>query len=114
MSLLVAAAFAVSVTVVAPANAPQHHWVAAPAATLGGTIVEWAAIAGAPKPQIDGRIAEMTVGGVVLSSGNFCAAVQTLVAALKHTHPHPVLMTCDAHAPAQIVAAETDLETYPQ
>ncbi len=105
MSAFVAsAAIAVSVTVIGSGPAlEKHHWETPTEASLSDAVEQWAAQAGLPKPQIDPRVASVSVGRVTVTGGSVCDAVGKLVSALKYAHQRPQLTKCDSVSDAPIV-----------
>jgi hypothetical protein len=107
MSAFVAtAAMAVSVTVIGSGPAPvKHYWETPSQATLEQAVDQWATSAGLPKPEIDPRVATVTVGQVSVAGDTVCDAVAKLVSALKYADQRPQLRGCGSTAPITISLA---------
>ncbi len=104
-----AAIMAVSVIVTNPVTTPasaviERQAFSTPAsATLASSVESWSRDNGMTTPQIDSRVASLTVGNLTVTGGTVCDAMRRLVAALKYAEQHPELVSCDAAPGGRIV-----------
>lgn len=108
VGLVTSAAMAVSVIVVAPGSGsgqmPQKQYFETPVqANFAQAVDQWADRAGLPTPQIDPRVATVSVGQLKVAGANICDAVRELVSALKHADQRPQLNDCGASSDGRIV-----------
>jgi hypothetical protein len=104
-----AAIMAVSVIVTNPAITPasaaiERQAFSTPAsANLASSVESWSRDNGLATPQIDARVASLSVGNLTVTGGNLCDAMRRLVSALKYSEQRPELVSCDAAPGGRIV-----------
>jgi hypothetical protein len=109
MAAVATAVMAVSVIVTNPATTPASNAVerqtftTASAANLSTSVESWSRDSGMAAPQVDARVAALTVGNLTVTGGNVCDAVRRLVSALKYAEQRPEVISCDAAPGGRIV-----------
>jgi hypothetical protein len=104
-----AAIMAVSVIVTNPAVTPastiieRQTFTTASSANLSSSVESWSRDNGMTTPQIDARVAALSVGNLTVTGGTVCDAMRRLVAALKYAEQRPELVSCDAAPGGRIV-----------
>lgn len=108
MASLATAVMAVSVVVTSPSTAPSptvqlQHFSTPASSSLAASVESWSRDNGLVAPQIDARVASLSVGKLTVTGGNVCEAVGRLVSALKYAASRPQLVACDAAPGGRIV-----------
>jgi hypothetical protein len=104
-----AAIMAVSVVVLNPGTTPasavieRQAFSTPAAATFASSVESWSRANGLATPQIDARVASLTVGNLTVTGGTVCDAMRRLVAALRYSEDRPELVSCDAAPGGRIV-----------
>ncbi len=108
MAGLATAVMAVSAIVTNPAATPSptlrlQNFSTPASASLKASVESWARDNGLAAPQIDARVASLSVGNLSVTGGTVCEAVGRLVSALKYAADRPQLVACDAAPGGRIV-----------
>ncbi len=107
MATVATAVMAVSVIVTNPAATPSpiqlQNFSTPASASLAASVENWARENGMAAPQIDARVASLSVGNLTVTGGNVCEAMGRLVSALKYAADRPQLVSCDAAPGGRIV-----------
>jgi hypothetical protein len=104
-----AAIMAVSVIVTNPAITPasaeieRQAFTTAASASLASSVQSWSRDNGLAAPQIDARVASLSVGNLTVTGGTVCDAMRRLVLALKYAEDRPELVSCDTAPGGRIV-----------
>jgi hypothetical protein len=110
MAAAATAIMAVSVLVTNPATSPasapaieRQAFTTTASASLSSSVESWSRDNGLAAPQVDSRVASLSVGNLTVTGGNVCDAMRRLVAALKYSEDRPELVSCDAAPGGRIV-----------
>ena len=110
MAAAATALMAVSVIVVNPATTPtpssgieRQAFSTTSSASLVSSVESWSRDNGLAAPQVDARVASLSVGNLTVTGGNVCEAMRRLVSALKYSEQRPELVACDTAPGGRIV-----------